>query len=192
MFAKDVELLNELYSNKIISELNLGPRGDQDAGSGLSPEKPNRIIMPPKRPCPKCTDCGEEEEQENCENIANHEETNSDMTRQSLYRLVKLSAMLHDLVSKEQNIEPWVLTKITEALNHVESVYGYMDYENYKHQVESDIAALREETEADLYNSIAYGGAQILSRLRSVLATESKENLEGFLYETISVLESKK
>jgi len=192
MFAKDIDKLNSLYSQKIISEMNLGPLGDQDSGAGLSPDHIKRIKMPPTRPCAKCQTCGEDEEHENCEGNANHEETNADMTKQSLYRLVKLAAMLHDLVCKEQNIEPWVLTKITEALNHVESVYGYMDYENYKHQVDTDIAALREETEQDLYNSIVQGGSRILANIKNILSTESKENLEGLLYETISILESKK
>lgn len=191
MFAKDIDSLNAIYNNKIFVESNLGPLGDQDSGVGLSPEKIARIEMPPKRPCAKCETCGDEE-QEDCENVANHEETNADMTKQSLYRLVKLSAMLHDLICKEQVVEPWVLTKVTEALNHIESVYGYMDYERYRHQVETDILSLEEETERDLYNSIIQGGSHLLANLKRVLAAESRENLEGLLYETISILESKK
>jgi hypothetical protein len=193
MFAKDFDLLNNLYADKILVEMNLGPRGDQDSGSGLSPNSVKQINMPPTRPCHKCVDCGENEEGcEECEQMTNHEDTNASMTKQSLFRLVKLSAMLHDLVCQEQNVEPWVLAKITEALNHVESVYGYMDYESFRSQVETDIANLKEETENDLYDSINNGGSQIVTSIRDVLSNESKEALEGLLYETITALEAKK
>lgn len=192
MFAKDIDLLNNLYNEKILTEMNLGPRAEQNSDSAFSPNKKEAIQMPPVRPCSKCEDCGEEEEHEECESIANHEDTNAGMAKQSLFRLVKLSAMLHDLICKEQSVEPWVLTKVTEALNHVESVYGYMDYENYRHQVESDITEIEEETEVDLYNTIASGSTRLLSNIKRLLATESKENLEGLLYETITALELKK
>jgi hypothetical protein len=192
MFAKDFDHLNNLYADKILVEMNLGPRGDQDPGAGLSPDNLKQIDMPPTRPCHKCADCGENEEGcEECGQMPNHEDTNASMTKQSLFRLVKLSAMLHDLVCAEQNVEPWVLTKVTEALNHIESVYGYMDYESFRNQVETDIANLKEETENDLYDSINSGGTQIVTSIRDVLSNESKEALEGLLYETITALESK-
>jgi|688.fasta_scaffold82032_3 hypothetical protein len=185
MFAKDFDTLNEIYNQKILSEMNLGPQGDQDLGAGLSIDNIKKIEPSPQRPCLKCGD------NENCEMPVNHEDTNGSMAKQSLYRLVKLSAMLHDLICKEQNVEPWVLTKVTEALNHVESVYGYMDYENYKHQVDSDISALEEETESDLYDTILTGSEEIITNIKHVLSNESRENLEKFLYETINALEAK-
>jgi phage-related protein len=137
---------------------------------------------------PSCdSGCGED-----CEGLANHEDTNSGMVKQSLYRLVKLSAMLHDLIEKsDKGAEPWVLSKVTEALNHVESVYGYMDYEHFKDQVISDIEEVSEETEADLYDSISRGGKSIVSKLRSVLSTESRETIEELVYEAITALESR-
>jgi hypothetical protein len=204
MFAKDVHLLNEIYSQKI-NEMNLGPLGDQDSGAGLSTDKIQQITGLNKRPClKKCcrnaenNECPDEDCEDGmcgCQGEANHEETNTDMVKQSLYRLVKLAAMLHDLVCKNNNAEPWILSKVTEALNHIESVYGYADYENYKHQVDSDISvipSIDEETEADLYSSIQSGGGNIISQIKQVLSKESKENLEKLLYETISVLENKK
>jgi len=180
MFAKDVTALNNLYNESI----NLGPRGDQDPGVGLSPVKIQHIPAP-KRKCLKCVS------DENCEH-ADFEENNSDMSKQSLFRIFKLSAMLHKLICQENHVEPWVLAKITEALQHLEAVFSYKDYENYKHQVETDIQNIGEETEIDLYDSITTGGTDLVDRIKDILTNESRENLEKFLYETINVLESKK
>jgi hypothetical protein len=66
-----------------------------------------------------------------------------------------------------------------------------MDYENYKHQVDSDISALEEETESDLYDTILTGSEEIITNIKHVLSNESRENLEKFLYETINALEAK-
>lgn len=179
MFAKDVELLNEIYSNKI-TEMSLGPKADSDIQPSVS--KIQKFKIPQRT-------CNSEAEEENCEGIPNHEDTNAGMVRQSLYRLVKLSAMLHDLISKHNTAEPWVLSKVTEALNHIEGVYGYMDYEDYKQQVDSDINSIEEETEQDLYNTISNGGESILNKLRAILSTESREQLESLVYEAITTLE---
>jgi hypothetical protein len=183
MFAKDIELLNEIYKQKI-TEMNIGPNGDNDSVQP-SVSKINRIVMPQDN----CNKCNSGVGEEDCENMPNHEDTNAGMVRQSLFRLVKLSAMLHDLVAKHGSAEPWVLSKITEALNHVESVYGYMDYENYRQQVDTDIENIEEETEQDLYNTIAGGGETIINKLRAVLSTESREQVEEFIYEAITALE---
>jgi hypothetical protein len=182
MFAKDIELLNEIYVQKI-TEMGIGPRGDNDSMQP-SVSKVNHVEMPPHRQCGQCSD-------EECEGSVNHEDTNAGMVKQSLFRLVKLSAMLHDLVAKHSSAEPWVLSKVTEALNHIESVYGYMDYETYRQQVDTDIENIEEETEQDLYNSIANGGETIINKIRTVLSRESKEQIEDFLYEAITALESR-
>lgn len=179
MFAKDVELLNELYSHSI-SEMNIGPRGD-NISTTPSVAKIQKVETP---------SCGGGCEEEERNNIATHEDTNAGMVKQSLFRLAKLSAMLHDLVSRD-TAEPWVLSKVTEALNHIESVYGYMDYEQYRQQVEQDIEGISEETEQDLYDSISSGGETVIGRLRDVLSTESRKNIEQFIYEAITFLEKK-
>lgn len=179
MFAKDVERLNRLYNESI----NLGPHGDQSPGAGLSPSKIENTQLPAKRKCMKCVS------DEECEGT--EMDGNADMSKQSLFRIFKLSAMLHDLICKEEQVEPWVLAKITEALEHLESVFGYKDYDNFKHQVDNDIHNIGEETENDLYDSISSGGTTIVNKIRDTLTNESKENLEKLLYETITVLEAK-
>jgi hypothetical protein len=182
MFARDFNLLNEIYTRNINKEANIGPAGDSNMQPSVTKIKRFDI---PHRHCNKC-DADEE-----CEDMSNHEDTNAGMVKQSLFRLAKLSAMLHDLISKHGNAEPWVLSKVTEALNHVESVYGYMDYENFRQQVESDIDGIEEETEQDLYDSINKGGSTVIDKLRTVLSTESREQIETFIYEAITALEKR-
>jgi hypothetical protein len=206
MFAKDVQLLNEIYNRKIVTEdLGLGPQAIIN-NDGLTPIKRAKIEL--GLPVKKCENCENEEDCESCggtcgEVMSDHEEVghhdhdtegeeNADMAKQSLFRLVKLSAMLHDLIQHSSHIEPWVLTKISEAHSNIEAVYGYQDYEAYKHRVDSDIENIEEETEQDLYRSIATGGDIILSKLKKMLATESRVMLENILFETITALEKKK
>jgi len=185
MFSKDFNLLNEIYNQKIVNEMNLGPRAEQPSNVGLSNERPVRINLPRKSTCNKCSQ-GDEE----CEGFVDGE-SNTAMAKQSVFRLVKLSAMLYDLICKEGEIEPWVLAKITESLSNIESVYSYKDYEQFKQKVENDMINLDEETEADLYNSISSGGSEILTRIREILSAEPTATIERVLYDTISVLETK-
>jgi hypothetical protein len=206
MFAKDVQLLNEIYKRKIVTEdLGLGPQADLNT-DGLTPIKRAKIEL--GLPVKKCINCETEEDCESCDGTCgemdmDHEEIehseheseeseNADMAKQSLFRLVKLSAMLHDLIQHNAHIEPWVLTKISDAHRNIEAVYGYQDYESFKHKVDDDIENIEEETEQDLYRSIATGGDIILSKLKKMLATESKVMLENILFETITALEKKK
>ena len=127
-----------------------------------------------------------------CSNDSSSEGTNSDMAKQSLYRIVKLAAMLHDLLCKEADVEPWVLSQVSEALSNIESIYSYKDYTDFRQRIEQDVEEIDEETESDLYSSINKGGSSIIDRLRSVLATESTESIEKVIYEAIIALESKK
>lgn len=178
MFAKDIDILNKLYCEAV----NLGPMGDNSPDTGLSPTKVERI--PCKRKCLKCPPT------EECEQ-PDFDESNADMSKQSLFRIFKLSAMLHDLICKEQHVEPWVLAKITEAHQHLEAVFGYKDYESYKGQFERDLYGIDEDNEEDLYNSINTGGTNLINKIKNILTQESKETLEQILYETITALEKK-
>lgn len=185
MFSKDINLLNEIYNHKVVNEMNLGPQAEQPSNVGLSNERPVKINLPRKSTCNKCSQ-GDEE----CEGLVDSE-SNTAMAKQSVFRLVKLGAMLYDLICKENEIEPWILAKITESLSNIESVYGYKDYEQFKQKVDNDMLHLGEETETDLYDSITSGGSQILTRIREVLSQESTATIEKVLYDTISILESK-
>ena len=194
MFAKDFHLLNELYDQKIMKEMNLGPLGDNE-GVTPSPSKITRISLPPEK------DCGCEDEKikksEDCEGYNPDDyDSNGKMARQLLFRVAKLSAMLHDLLQGKNNVEAWVLSKITNAHDQINSVFGYEDYENALNpmQGECDNAAgnLEENNEEELFNAISKGGDNLVSILRNSLKRESRETLEKVLLETIVLLESKK
>lgn len=197
MFDRDFNTLNNLYLKQIIKEnVGLGPKADQDSSSGLSPVK--QALSDAGVPQKDCN-CGCNATDEDCEECGGtcggtrpEGGENADMARRSLYRLVKMSAMLHDLVQNDSHIEPWILTKIADAQQNIESVYSYQDYEKFKHTVDHDIENLEEETEHDLYKTINNGGSTILSQLKKLLATESKDVLESILLETISALEVKR
>jgi len=155
----------------------------------------------PHRPCPKCNkvDCpcaNAENNEENCEcgstpgGHADAQDSNIDMAKRSLFRIFKLSAMLHDILAKsEQDIEPWVAAKINDAHENIESVFGYEDYNAARKAI--DVSELEENNEHELYSAIDKGGSDLLSTLKSVLKKESKETLEKILLETIKVLETK-
>ena len=155
----------------------------------------------PKRPCLKCGQaCSEAEEGCGCNecnpsagtNVHNNEksEQNKDMAKRSLYRIFKLSAMLHDILAKSENdIEPWVAAKINEAYDNIEAAFGYEDYNAARQSM--DVSELEENNEQDLYKAIEKGGDSLLNKIRGGLSKESKENLEKILLETIKVLETK-
>jgi len=212
MFARDYHLLNEIYNVKI-NEMNVGPKGDNE-GVTPSPSKITRIELPPKRTCGeqeehchaavkgcecnKCPECvGNQAPSEDCEghDPASYD-SNGTMSRQLLFRIFKLSAMLHDILNGKDNVEAWVLSKITNAHDQLESVFGYEDYEaakNPAHGMCGDAGGgnLEENNEEDLYAAISKGGDRLLSQISKVLKKESVENLEKILLETIIILENK-
>jgi len=210
MFAKDFNLLNEIYNQKI-NEMNIGPKGDNE-GVTPTPNKVTKISLPPKRDCAEqeehchaavkgcsCNNCPEcianQNPSEECEgHDPSTYDSNGTMSRQLLFRIFKLSAMLHDLLNGKENIEAWVLSKITNAHDQLESVFGYEDYEAAKNPVHGMCGDgnFEESNEEDLFKAINSGGDQLLNRLRTVLKKESKETLEKVLLETIILLESKK
>lgn len=208
MFAKDFHLLNEIYSKKI-NEMNIGPKGDNE-GVTPTPERLQKIQMPPKRDCSeqeehchaaangckcnKCPECIENKSpSEDCEGYnPSTYDSNGQMSRQLLFRIFKLSAMLHDILNNKENVEAWVLSKITNAHDQLESVFGYEDYEMAKNPMHGSCGSLEENNEEELYSAISKGGDDIMSKLSQILKKESIENLEKVLLETILIIENKK
>jgi hypothetical protein len=210
MFARDYNSLNDLYNTKIIKEnVGLGPKADNNTTVPSTIEVA-RINMPPKRHCGEneehcayaaqgceCGECSEctpsETSSEDCEGYdPSSHDSNGKMARQLLFRVHKLSAMLHDLLNNKDNIEAWVLSKITNAHDQIASVFGYEDYEaalNSNHGMCGD--NLEENNEEELFKRIDAGGLDLVNLLKSKLSRESKETLEKVLLETIILLENK-
>jgi hypothetical protein len=118
------------------------------------------------------------------------------MAKQLLFRCAKISAMLHEILAGKDNVEAWVLSKITNAHDQLESVFGYEDYEaakNPAHGMCGDQGgSLEENNEEELITAISRGGEDLLNKIQNILSNESKENLEKILLETILILEKKK
>jgi len=186
MFAKDYNALNDLYDKKIINEnVGLGPVADQQITPTTS--KLKKVQIPPEKNC----GCKEECNNEECEGFdALSYDSNSKMARQLLFRVHKLSAMLHDLLNNKDNVEAWVLSKITNAHDQLQSVFGYEDYEQALNA--SGLEEVEENNEEELTAAISQGGENLMKILRSSLRKESRENLEKVLLETIVLLENKK
>jgi hypothetical protein len=215
MFAKDFHLLNELYDQKIMKEMNLGPLGDNQ-GVTPSPTKITKVSLPPEKDCGcedaentacsyaakgcdcnECEACKANQKSEDCEGYNPDDyDSNGKMARQLLFRVAKLSAMLHDLLQGKNNVEAWVLSKITNAHDQINSVFGYEDYEHALNPMQGecgDVAgSLEENNEEELFNAISRGGDSLVDMLRNSLKRESRETLEKVLLETIVLLESKK
>lgn len=209
MFAKDYHLLNEIYNHKI-NEMNLGPRGDNE-GVTPTPTKISKVQLPPKKSCGcdegeehcaaaskgcKCNNCPEcianQSPSEDCEGYdASSYDSNGTMSRQLLFRIFKLSAMLHDILNGKDNVEAWVLSKITNAHDQLESVFGYEDYEAAKNPAHG-MCGVEENNEEEIFSALSNGGDKLVSTLSKILRKESVENLEKVLLETIILLENKK
>jgi hypothetical protein len=211
MFARDFNLLNEIYNQKIVKEdaaaTDVNPGTPVDSRPSLT-----RFQMPKDGIKRKCPNCDEESEECNCdakdeddmvfadkpdhseydsEEGHEHRETNAYMAKQQLYRVVKMASMLHDIVCDHENLEPWMAAKITQAFDDLNSIFSYKDYENFRKQIDSDME-IEEGTEKDLYDSISRGGSNILNIIKRNIRNESRQNVEKVLYEVISALESKK
>jgi len=193
MFKRDFELLNEKYNKEVVKEdLGLGPQ----AISNTVPTPINLKKIGKDENCEECGgECGVEKE-----------DTDSDsyMAKQLLYRTFKLAAMLYGLMSGGQKVEAWVLSKITNAHDNLNSAFGYKDFEKFKQEIlnagglkgmspisnSTDIQPITvdEQAEIDLINSINLGSDALLKLIKLFLTKESKETKEIVLTEVIKSL----
>lgn len=148
---------------------------------------------------PQAAEADEQENDEGCEECGGAcgqavEDTDSDtyMAKQLLYRTFKLSSMIYGLMVKggcDAKVEAWVLDKISKAHDNLNSVFGYKDFEDFKHGIQK-MGGIFEETEMDLYNAINKGGNDLVSALKGVLKKESLETRQQVFAEVIKLLDS--
>ena len=50
------------------------------------------------------------------------------MAKSELYKLAKYAISLHGMIQDNDNLEPWVQSKITKAADYISSVKHYMEY----------------------------------------------------------------
>jgi hypothetical protein len=117
------------------------------------------------------------------------EERASNMVKQNLYRITKMSAMLYDIIPCDSEIEPWIADKISKAVEGINSALSYKDYEEFKQKVDHDIE-IEEKTEQDLYKSIDDGGLNLINKIKEIMQGQPKEKVEGAVYGMIKMLEA--
>jgi|TARA_B100000959_G_C14918105_1_gene598249 hypothetical protein len=52
------------------------------------------------------------------------------MAKEQLYKSAKYAIELHAMITDNQDLEPWIQAKITEAADRLSSVKHYMEYLN--------------------------------------------------------------
>ena len=212
MFAKDFNLLNDIYDRRILREstesgveqTTVGDKG----GYGESEESNIEQVKKPVKPvvphlCSKCAAAmnippeeadivlAKEPVHSGYDNVESCEESNARMAKQELYRIAKMSYMLHDLICDQEQLEPWLADKISRAYEGMNSVFAYKDYEQFRGDEEEGMQ-VEEGTERDLFKSLDRGGINIINQIKRTVRNESKETVEKILVECISALEAKK
>lgn len=58
-----------------------------------------------------------------------YEESAGQLVRSELYRATKMAEKLFDLISDNDNLEPWVLSKVVRASDYLDAVHNYIEYQ---------------------------------------------------------------
>lgn len=205
-----IDELNNLYTSKVFlkESTDLGPQGIGMA-PGQYDEEEN---IAPVRKCLKCKlsakecECDNEKKAsdedemvfapknkpsayDHEENEHEHHETNAYMAKQQLYRTVKMASMLHDIINDNEELEPWMASKITQAFDDLNSIFSYKDYQHFRDRIDNDIE-IEEKTEQDLYKSIEDGGASLIDKIKEIMRNQPRERVEDAVYGMIKMLES--
>ena len=70
------------------------------------------------------------EEMENMSDVRHHiHDEEGNMAKSQLYHLAKYSIMLHDALDDDDQLESWVQSKITKALDYISKTKHYLEYE---------------------------------------------------------------
>jgi len=106
-----------------------------------------------------------------------HDMEESGMARSDLYKAAKMSTKLFKLIREGEEIEPWVLTKITKAAEALANVYQYVNYEKHFRDQESEIMnnpALSESKRTELRNKLFEAKSKV-AELKKQAAKEKVE-----------------
>jgi hypothetical protein len=200
-----IDDINTLYVNRVFLKENVG------SGTGPNVDGPSEgkaeDYEAPHRDC-LCTgdsdECSCEHEEDEMvfaptnktkegeyPEDSEHEdhETNAYMAKQQLYRTVKMASMLHDIIKDEEELEPWMAAKITQAFDDLNAIFGYKDYQHFRDQIDHDME-IEEKTEHDLYKSIDQGGESLINKIKEMMRGQSKDKVETAVYGMIKMLEA--
>jgi len=65
---------------------------------------------------------------ENMEGVLDDTDDDGWMAKSELYKLSKYAIQLHGMIQDNENLEPWVQSKITKAADYISTVKHYMEY----------------------------------------------------------------
>jgi hypothetical protein len=167
----ELEKISEAYK-EVISELNLGPGAETT--NTVPSNNTATVVKLSDKPC-GCEDCEDCKEKELPSTGSG--ESDADMAKNELYKLHNASKSLYNILKDNQDLEPWVFSKITLAASYIDSVKNYLEYNKFKTQGEFD---------ADAHNH----EYKMVSKIRDMLYGESKEVLESVLRQAIFNLEA--
>lgn len=191
MFARDFNLLNEIYNQRIYKEDQTILDGvDRYGDNGAIPKIRTKLILPE----PKCDACEEDDMMIADKPATQHSEheSNAYMAKQQCFRIAKMAAMLHELICDNEELAPWIATKISQSFDDLNAVFSYKDYEQYREELEGSYKEVEEGTEGDLIDSINRGGDSIVGQIKKIIRYESTQNIEKALLECVKALETKK
>ena len=202
-----IDDLNSLYASRVFLKESLGSGDGPNVDGEEDYEAPTRRCLKCEEDAEDCK-CGEHEKEAKSEDdivlareprpetekgfdeTGKHPEHEaSNMVKQNLYRITKMSAMLFDKIPTDSEIEPWVADKLAKAAENINSVLSYKDYQEFKHTVDHDIE-IEEKTEQDLYKSIEAGGDTLINKIRDLMSKQPKEKVESAVYGMIKMLEA--
>jgi len=193
MASNFIDDLNSLYLNKVFLNENVASGFGPNVNG--SSEGKAEDYEAPHRPC-LCADddeeckCHEDEDEiVLAHDHHDHDETNAYMAKQQLYRTVKMASMLHDIIKDEEQLEPWMAAKITQAFDDLNAIFGYKEYQHFRDQIDQDIE-IEEKTEQDLYKSIDQGGETLINKIKDLMRGQPREKVEGAVYGMIKMLEA--
>jgi len=67
--------------------------------------------------------------QDNYPNDKDPDGYEGNMAKKSLYHLARQADQLHDMILDDENLEPWVQSKITKAADYIKAAFESITYE---------------------------------------------------------------
>lgn len=110
--------------------------------------------------CPQCEtgECGQSEDEEECDV---HNDSNLNMLKSEIFKILKDSKELMSILEIEPEIDTWMLGKVIKATDYITSVKEYLDYKAYKKEV------------GQCMNDLS-SGMDLVSQITSMLNGEGK------------------
>lgn len=66
------------------------------------------------------------------EGVLDNHDDDGWMAKSQLYQIAKYAIELHKMIQDTDSLEPWVQSKITKAVDYIDTVKHYMEYERFK------------------------------------------------------------